>query len=108
MHIDARLLKGYVSKMHEGPDELPSPSVFEVSMPVPKGFSGAPMLVDGKVAGMVFGNIESRMQTFALEEVQEEGKHFREVAYRVLEFGRAHQLEAIVQFIRECEVDPFK
>jgi hypothetical protein len=109
MEIDARLLKGHVTKTHDARDHLPSPSVFEVSMPVPKGFSGVPLLVNGEVIGVVFGNIESRMQTFALEEVKDGDKHFREIAYRVMEFGRAHRLEEVERFIREdCEVEPFE
>jgi hypothetical protein len=105
--LDARLLRGHVSRMYSEPDGLPAKSIFEVSFASPSGFSGSPLLVGHAVVGMLYGNIESRLQAFAIEEVKDGNREYRETSYRVLEYGLAHPLPDLMDFTRACGVEPF-
>ena len=107
LSMDARLLRGHVSRMYPEPDGLPAKSVFEVSFASPSGFSGAPLLAGHRVVGMLYGNIESRLQAFTLDEIKDGGREYKEVSYRIHEFGLAHPLEDVIGFTKKCGVEPF-
>ena len=106
--IDARLLRGHVSRMHSDPVGLPARSIFEVSFPSPSGFSGTPLMVSHRVVGMLYGNIESKLQAFAMDEIRDGSREYREISYRILEFGLAHPLDDLVGFARSCGVEAFQ
>jgi len=105
--INGRLLKGHVTRMNDSPERFPAFSLMELSFPGPRGFSGAPVLASGELVGMIYGNIESRMQTFAMEGYDTQGKSYRELSHRVMEFGMAHPLKDILSFMAQCETEPF-
>ena len=103
MNLDPRLLRGYISRFSGDPFGLPSPSLIEVSFGSPCGFSGTPLLVDTEVVGMMYSNIESKLQSFSINETEEDGSTFRETAYRIYEYGTAHYLADLDDFVKQCK-----
>ena len=75
---------------------------------MPSGFSGAPLLADFQVAGMLYGNVDTKIQGYSLTEVQDGDKLYRETAYRIYEYGLCHRISGLVEFIRSCGIEPFK
>lgn len=106
--LNGRLLKGHVTRMYRSAERFPASSLMEVSFPCPRGFSGSPLLARGQLVGMIYGNAESKMQTFALEELDKAGNTYREVAYRVTEYGLAHPLDDVVSFLKQRGIKPFE
>jgi hypothetical protein len=102
--VDPRLLRGHVSRFSHEAFGLPSPSLLEVSFGSPSGFSGAPLLVEGEVVGIMYSNLDSRLQAYSIQETIEGKSEYREVAYRIYEYGIAHRLADLQQFFSECGV----
>lgn len=104
--VDVRYLKGYVSVY--GADRLHFPAVHlnQVSFGSPTGFSGTP-LMDGqnRVVGVLYGNIDTRIESYALSEVLDGEKSFSEKAYRIYEHGLFHAITDLHPFFKECGVD---
>ena len=64
-----------------------------VNFPILQGLSGGPLLTyhNGiKIAGMVYGNIESRITLHEIENYEDERKQYCETVHRVVELGVAH------------------
>lgn len=102
--LDVRLLRGYVSRFSQEPLGLPSPSLIEVSFGSPSGFSGTPLLVGTEVVGMLYRNIESKLEAYSIQETTEGESQFREIAYRIYEYGIAHSLADLDPFLKDCGV----
>ena len=103
-NVDPRLLRGHVSRHAPSSYGLPSPSLLEVSFGSPSGFSGMPLLVGTEVVGLLYSNIDSRLQAYSISETIDGGAEFRETAYRIYEYGIAHLLCDIQPFLTECGV----
>ena len=73
----------------------------------PSGFSGAPLLVDFKLAGMLYGNIDVRLDAYSVLEVDEDGREYRETSSRIYEYGLSHNLGDVLEFIQSCDLSPF-
>lgn len=102
--VDPRLLRGHVSRVtHEGYG-LPAASLIEVSFGSPSGFSGTPLLAGTEVVGMLFNNLDSRLQAYSIHETTEGNSEFKETAYRIYEYGVAHKITDMQVFFRECGV----
>jgi hypothetical protein len=108
LQIDVRYLKGHIVRTSEESLGLPSAQVVEISFGSPSGFSGTPLLCDFKFTGMLYSNIESKLQSYSVNEVVDGDKEFREIAYRIYEYGVAHHPADLIQFINECGVTPFE
>jgi len=108
LNIDVRYLKGHVTRTSTEPSGLPTPYVVEVSFGCPSGFSGAPLLADFQVVGMLYGNVETKIQGYSLNEVQDGDKQYRETAYRIYEYGLCHRISDLVEFLASCGIKPFK
>lgn len=108
LNIDVRYLKGHVSRTSTEPYGLPTPHVVEVSFGSPSGFSGAPLLVDLHVVGMLYSNVESKLQGYSISEVQEGDSLYRETAYRIYEYGLSHRLADLTSFLQACGITPFE
>lgn len=104
LQIDVRYLKGSITRTSPDSQGLPTAQIVETSFGSPSGFSGTPLIVDFKVAGMMYSNIESKLQSYSISETIEDGNEFRETAYRVYEYGLAHHRDDIVKFIKNCNV----
>lgn len=102
--LDARLLRGYVSRFSAKPLGLPSPSLIEVSFGSPSGFSGTPLLVGTEVVGILYRNIESKLEAYSIQETIEGQSQFREIAYRIYEYGIAHSFADLEPFLQQCNV----
>lgn len=102
--LDVRLLRGYVSRFSEDALGLPSPSLVEVSFGSPSGFSGTPLLVEKEVVGMLYRNVETKLEAYSVSETTDGGAQYKEVAYRIYEYGIAHSLRDIEPFLRSCGV----
>jgi hypothetical protein len=102
--VDPRLLRGHVSRFAPESFGLPSPSLLEVSFGSPSGFSGTPLLVNSEVVGVLYSNLDSRLQAYSIEETVDGTSEYREVAYRIYEYGIAHNLADLQQFFAECGV----
>lgn len=103
-NVDPRLLRGHVVRMAESAFGLPSPSLLEVSFGSPSGFSGTPLLVDSAVVGILYSNLDSKLEAYSIEEVADGESKYREVAYRIYEYGIAHRIADFEQFFAECGV----
>lgn len=103
-NVDPRLLRGHVARIAEEAYGLPSPSLIEVSFGSPDGFSGTPLLVDSQVVGIIYSNLDSKLEAYSIEEVAEGESKYREVAYRIYEYGIAHRLSDFDGFFGECGV----
>lgn len=103
-HLDVRLLRGYVSRFSEDPLGLPSPSLVEVSFGSPNGFSGTPLLVEKEVIGMLYRNVETKLEAYSVSETTEGSAQYKEVAYRIYEYGIAHSLHDLEPFLQSCDV----
>jgi len=108
LELDVRYLKGHVTRISEDATGLPTPYIVETSFSSPSGFSGAPLLSGSKVVGMLFGNVETKLQGYSLTEVQDGDKEFRETAYRIHEYGLAHRTSDLVRFLDACAIIPFQ
>lgn len=102
--IDPRLLRGYVSRAAEESFGLPSPTLIEVSFGSPNGFSGTPLLVNKEVVGILYSNIDSKLGAYSIGETTDGESHYKEVAYRVYEYGIAHRLSELASFFSQCGV----
>ncbi len=102
--LDVRLLRGYVTRHSEDSLGLPSPSLIEVSFGSPSGFSGSPLLVNTEVVGVLYRNVESKLESYSVNETTEGQSQFREVAYRIYEYGIAHRLSDLLPFLKQCGV----
>jgi len=100
--LDVRLLRGYVSRHSDDALGLPSPSLLEVSFGSPSGFSGTPLLVNTEVVGVLYRNVESKLESYSVSETVDSKTEFREVAYRIYEYGVAHRFAELVPFLKDC------
>lgn len=80
-----------------------SSSVCELSFPTLSGFSGAPVISSGldSIVGMVYGNVEQKIQVHSKYELREGKMEFSETVNRILELGLFHS----VNCIKRCLVD---
>ncbi len=102
--LDVRLLRGYITRHSEDSLGLPSPSLVEVSFGSPSGFSGSPLLVNTEVIGVLYRNVETKLEAYSMHETTEGQAQFREVAYRIYEYGIAHRLSDLLPFLKQCGV----
>lgn len=102
--VDPRLLRGHVARFSPEAFGLPSPSLLEVSFGSPSGFSGAPLLAETEVVGIMYSNLDSKLQAYSIQETTEGESQYREVAYRIYEYGLAHRLADLQLFFSECGV----
>lgn len=103
--VDARLLKGYVSRLSETATRPDARSTLELSFPSLRGFSGAPVIdAKNQLIGMLFSNHESTIELFKYEEVDDEKSRYRESVHRVQEFGLVQPIADIRRFSTELGV----
>lgn len=102
--VDPRLLRGHISRASNSSYGLPSPSLIEVSFGSPSGFSGTPLLVNAEVIGILYSNLDSKLQAYSIQETIDGDSQFREVAYRIYEYGIAHRISDLSSFFAECGV----
>ena len=102
---DPRLEKGHVLG-HRPFAPQDSAWVYELNFAVTSGFSGGPIFDTNysRYVGMVFGNIESRYQSYAYEEVEEAGAKHKHTIERVLEYGLAFPSELISEFVQQLDM----
>lgn len=102
--VDPRLLRGHTTRVANESFGLPSPTLIEVSFGSPSGFSGTPLLVDSRVVGIMYSNLDSKLEAYSIEEVEDGPSKYREVAYRIYEYGIAHRFSELVSFFGHCGV----
>lgn len=102
--LDVRLLRGYLSRHSPNAFGLPSPSLLEVSFGSPSGFSGTPLLVETEVVGVMYRNVDTKIEAYTIQETIEGDSQFREVAYRIYEYGIAHSIADISSFLEQTGI----
>jgi len=110
LHIDSRMLRGYVTRLSQSPQlNLRCKSTFEVSFPSLSGFSGAPVTTHkgAFLLGMLYGNMESSIEVFSFTEIKQDDSTISEKICRVLEFGVAHPINDIRFFLQELNIKAF-
>lgn len=77
----------------------------ELSFPTLSGFSGAPVFSDGldSIVGMVYGNIEQKIQVYENFELVDGEKRYSETVNRILELGVFHSIKSIKSFLADLE-----
>lgn len=98
LHIEPRLLKGYVTRAFRNPSHggFPAHIAFELDMLVPSGTSGAPLIVSNGGPNFIAGVIYGASDTMTLIDEQDEitnletGERANHKRYRQLSFGNAY------------------
>lgn len=108
LQIDVRYLKGHITRTSEESQGLPTARVVEVSFGSPSGFSGTPLLADFRVAGMLYNNVETKLQGYSVSEVRDGNNEYHETAYRIYEYGLSHHVSDLVSFLEQCNITPFQ
>ena len=101
--------KGNIVNFSSSPKTIGSPAI-SLSYPVVEGLSGSPVLTyhnGPKVVGMCYGNVQSRVLASEVLEYKDETTEYKETIHRIVEFGRAHHVAAIVGFLRETGIEDF-
>lgn len=101
-----RWFSGNVVRFWENSTITAARSTFELLFPVLSGMSGGPLLDRSTwggpfLAGMLHGNAESRIQSYAAEETEADGEKIRETVNRIVELGCAHTIVDIAAFIND-------
>ncbi len=95
--LDGRYLEGYVTQaFHYEHHKYGQVSSYELSMPIPAGLSGAPLIRLGskEVIGLIYGNNDvATIEQFA-EVDSQTGKREPEVQ-RIMSFGLAHHFDTL-------------
>ncbi len=78
-------------------------TIIETSFHSMPGFSGTPIwdIKTLNYYGMLHGNIESTINVYKFEEVEENGEKLKESICRVVEYGMAHPVKDILTFYQE-------
>ncbi|MEQ9089826.1 MAG: serine protease [Balneola sp.] len=99
--IQQSYLKGYVRReiprgRHQN---LSNPNLFEVSFPITRGLSGAPLFVHGspneKLIGVCRGSSQSSIVDYEFTEVHDGNKEYKEKNLRIEEYGLADDLRPL-------------
>ena len=91
-------------------DRTPASVSMSLSYAVIEGLSGSPVLTyhnGPKLVGMCWGNIQTRIVAREVMEFEDEKEKFRETINRIVELGQAHHARALIQFLKEIQVDDF-
>lgn len=93
-----RIFRGYYQRFFD--HTAPSGTKYragEMSIPAPGGLSGGPVFREGvpMITGLVTSNVETYAITDSVEEVQEDGAHFRLESRRILSYGIALMLDGV-------------
>ena len=113
--IDVRGHKGQVLRTIKPGHVLlePHPAVIEVSFPIAKGLSGAPLVMrnavddDGQkipyfiLVGVCVAKATYQLVDFSHTQVQDDGKEFKETTKRIEEYGIAHDLRPLANWSPE-------
>ena len=108
LNLDVRYLKGHIVRTAPPVIGIPSAQLVETSFGSPSGFSGAPLLVDFKVAGMLYSNVETKLQSYSVLEVDDSGREYRETNSRIYEYGLSHHRDDLLKFIRSCDLEALR
>ncbi|MCK4640493.1 MAG: trypsin-like peptidase domain-containing protein [Candidatus Marinimicrobia bacterium] len=100
--LDARFLKGYISRIADNFENLPNGTeALETSFPSLAGFSGSPIISSGKVVGMLFNNYESQVIVHSYSEVVDENERFSEKITKIVEMGLAYTSKTILRCLQQ-------
>ena len=109
-----RLFQGHIVMVNGPPLQNTALSRCELSFPVLSGFSGAPLYGNVPIApfqqdnwrimGMVYGNFESTILTYADKSYSEDGSEYKESMYRILELGLAHSAKDLLILLKNLDV----
>lgn len=103
-NVAPRAFFGNVVRVFEEPNNK-SLSVCELSFPTLSGFSGAPVFSVGfdRIVGMVYGNVEQKIQVHSKYELHEGRMEFSETVNRILELGLFHSIDCIERCLVDLE-----
>ena len=101
-----RLFKAYYQRIFRGPW---SPGglryvAAELSIPAPGGLSGSPLFRPGAeqmVTGLVTANLQSYAITDSIEEVDDDGRIYRQEARKVVSYGLALMLTGVADWLND-------
>lgn len=104
INLAPRSFFGNIVRFHQEPNNKSS-AVCELSFPTLSGFSGAPVLNSSfdKILGMVYGNIEQKIQVHSKYELREGQMEFSETVNRILELGLFHSADSIKNFLADLK-----
>ena len=88
----------------------PGSDSMSLSYAVIEGLSGSSVLTyhnGPKLVGMCSGNRQSRIVAHEVMEFEDEREKFRETINRIVELGKAHHADALINFLQEIDVHDF-
>jgi hypothetical protein len=106
--ITSRSYRGHIVRKIPAGDKLlhPHPAIFELNFPIPRGVSGAPLLVGRAnhdlfgLLGVCVGNQASEIAEFEFTTVDESGAKYVERKVRVEEYGLVHDIRPLKDWRR--------
>ena len=107
--INQGFFKGNIVNFSNSPKTLGSVAI-SLSYAVVEGLSGSPVLTyhnGPKVVGVCYGNVQSRVIASEVLEYKDKASEYKETINRIVEFGRAHHVAAIVPYLQKHGVKDF-
>lgn len=103
--VAPRAFFGNVVRVYEQPNNK-SLSVCELSFATLSGFSGAPLFTPGLdlIAGMIYGNVEQKIQVHERYELRDGNMEFSETVNRIMELGLFHSVKSIKRFLTDLSL----
>jgi hypothetical protein len=105
LNLNIRCHKGYIQRLTK-PADIPfgsHPEGFELSFLLSQGLSGAPVFVykgdRDVVIGVSVGSIRSEIVEDKHEQIEEDGRIFRETRLKIDEYGLAHDIRSLLGWL---------
>ena len=105
-NIDVGYFKGHIVNFPRSDSTLDL-TVVSLAYPVIEGLSGCPVLTyhhGPKVAGLCYGNIQSRVLASEVLDYQDDQLQLKETINRIVELGQAYHACVLIKFLEEVGV----
>ena len=102
--INQGFFKGNIVKLFKLTQGHPLQRPFHCLMLLSKACPEVPVLTyhnGPKVVGMCYGNVQSRILASEVLEYSDKTTEYKETINRIVEFGRAHHVAAIVPYLQQ-------
>ena len=102
-NVEVGYFKGHIVNFLRS-DGTPDLTGISLSYPVIEGLSGSPVLTfhqGPKVAGLCYGNVQSRILASEVLDYQDEQREIKETIHRIVELGQAYHAGVLLRFLEE-------
>jgi len=104
--LDMTFFKGYICGIPKIIPFFPDLTrTYLLSYPVLKGFSGAPLICNEKVCGMLYENKTSQVVDHHVKEIKDGLETYSEKVSRIYEFGMAHPIDILLEYVKKSGIE---